>query len=909
MNVARIVCIAVLLAGITGSGAMAQTPPAPAPAPSGVPVPAGVSDLSQLRGLIPGLGGPGAAASPQAYAAFTRTVERQTGTIDILHKDDEVYFDLGDAQLGHPFIIAPVLAGGVGEGAFAGRIFNPFVVEFKKVGKRIFWVSKNTAFFAQPNTPAAVALAISTTDSVINSSPIVAQDDTKKRYVISAGFFLTDFENVGRSLGGGGGLPVLILGGAVRPGFSVDSSRSYIEKTKTLPKNDELLVNLAFTGPPNGPAAAPDGRGVRIHMHYSIVDAPTNDHYVPRLADDRVGYFLTALKHFDDDSQTSAFERYIDRWNFNNGPIVYYLTNEIPAQYKPAIRAGLLEWNKAFAKAGVPNAIEVRDQPVDAAWDPDDSRYSTVRWITSDRPGFSAYGPHVADPRNGEIIRVEIVIDGENMRAVKRGYVEQITPTRQAAMRTAGDELRYVQQLVNGANPLMQCDDLSACDNFSEESAEYASVGTLALMANGASKAMTEKYAEDYLQSVVLHEAGHNFGLRHNFAAAIYPLAKLHDKNFTATHGLVNSVMHYTPVNLSPPGKPQGDYFQMRLGPYDYWAIEYGYGKTGAKSPAEEASQLKRIASQSTRPELVYATDEDSSGPRGVDPHVGTYLLSSDPFAFYQNQFQVFDDLIARLDKVYPRDDRPYSEERQAFMGMMRQYNRAAGLATKYVGGLYTSRSHRGQPGGVSPFRNVSRDDQRRAFATLSENVFSAKSFNFPPQMLANLGAQNYLHRGLDASAFGRPDFPVADYIAGLQDTVMFELLSPDTMSRIVDAQLRSADRKNSMSLPDLFGWMQASVWNDVNPNVSNVNTVRRGLQRRYTSYIIAISLAPSFLLDAIGYPSDTASLARFQLRRLDERLATGLKSRQLDVATRAHLEDTRSRVRHALDPSASRGA
>src|SRR6202790_5913083 len=121
--------------------------------------------------------------------------------------------------------------------------------------------------------------------------------------------------------------------------------------------------------------------------------------------------------------------------------------------------------------------------------------------------------------------------------------------------------------------------------------------GALAMPASGGAPAMRDKFAYQYLQSVVLHEAGHNFGLRHNFAAAIHPVDKLHDKKFTETHALVNSVMHYTPVNLSPPGKPQGDFFQLRLGPYDEWVIRYGYGKYGAKKPSDEAETLKRIAS------------------------------------------------------------------------------------------------------------------------------------------------------------------------------------------------------------------------------------------------------------------------------------------------------------------------
>jgi hypothetical protein len=869
-----------------------------------------------MSGLPPGLQGMFGGGAPQAYAAFVKGAERQTGLIDILRKDDDVYFDLNEDQLERPFLIAPALAGGVGGNAFAGRIYPTFVLEFQKVGKRILWISKNPRFTAPPGTSFANALAVSTSDSVIASTPIVAQDEAKKRIVISAAFFLSDYESLGRDLGGGeGGGGLVLLLGPARPTYALDPTRSYVEKTKALPKNDEILTNLVFAGPAAGPGGATDGRGVRLRMHWSIVEAPAASNYVPRFADDRVGYFMTTLKNFSDDSSASPVLRYIDRWNFNNGPVVYYLTNEIPSEYKPAIRRALLRWNDAFAKVGIPNAVEVRDQPSDPAWDPDDIRYSTVRWLTSDQPAFSAYGPNISDPRTGEVLRVEVVIDGEAVRSVKRGYIEQVAPTRHAAASEANLDARsaLIADLTgklpgdDAANAL--CADPEDCDDFMQESADYASLGTLQQMAGGASPAQVQRYTEDWLYSVVLHESGHNFGLRHNFAAPIYPLAKLHDRAFTERNGLVNSVMNYTPVNLSPPGRPQGDYFQMRLGPYDYWAIRYGYQRyPNVKQPADERAALQRVAEESTRPEYVFATDEDSAGLRGIDPRVAPFQLSSDRFEFYRNQFDVVDDLVGRLDRVFPRDDRSFYEERLAFLGMERQYQRAALLAVKYVGGLYTSRSHRGQPGAVAPIRPVTRDDQRRAFTELAQHVFSSRAMRLPPELLSNLGPSNFVERGSTELSL-KPDFPVTDYVTSVQDTVLFSVFAPDVLGRIVDQQLRDARPGASMSEADLFGWMQAAVWTDASLRANSIDLLQRSLQRRWTNYLIALSLAPSFVVEAVGFPSDTAPLARYELRRLDERLAGAMRRQGLDVATRAHLEDMYDRVHHALDPNATRGA
>jgi hypothetical protein len=841
----------------------------------------------------------GLAGAPQQYATFVKSAERQSGLIDILRKDDEIYFDLGPAQLDHPFIVAPVLASGVGSDAFAGRIFPSFILEFKRVGKRILWIDKNSDFSAPAGTSAANALAISVTDSVINSSPIVAEDEAKKHVVVSAAFFLSDFENVGKDLSPPQG-PIILLGLSTHAGFSVDPSRSYIERTKALPKNDEILSSLAFSGPAGDVAGAPDGRGVRLRMHYSLAEPPDPSNYVPRIADDRVGYFITAQKRFDNDSLPTPFVRYIDRWNFANGPVVYYLTNEIPAQYKPAIRSALLEWNAAFAKVGIPNAVEVRDQPNDPAWDPDDVRYSTVRWITSDT-GFAAYGPHIADPRTGQIVRVEIVIDGEAMRSVKRGYVDQVRPARMAGLDASG--------LPVGDGVSLRCAGMQACDDYDEASAESAAVGTDALRALGATPAQTERYAEDWLHSVVLHESGHNFGLRHNFiASTLYSLAQIHDPRFSAEHGIVGSVMGYAPVNISPAGKPQGAYFQMKLGPYDYWAIRYGYESfPNVRRPEDELKALHGIADESTRREYAYETDEDANGPLAIDPRVATFALSSDPLAFDRNQYDVMDELFAKLDRVFPRDDEPYYQERQTFVSMLRGYQRAALLTAKYIGGEYTSRDHRGQLGGAPPLAPVPREESRRAFALLAQNVFSSRAFRFSPHLLADLGPNHYLHRGVDD--IEPTEFPLADYVGAMQDQVMFKLFSPDTMSRLAGSGFSASGAVQPMSLADLFDWMQGAVWDDVGANTTAIDPLHRGLQRRYTTLMVAFSLAPSFIVENDGYPSDSPALARYELRHVLQRVNAGLRSNKLDVATRAHLEDMQSRVSHALDPNASRGA
>jgi len=802
-----------------------------------------------------------AAAKPLAYALFVKDAKRQIGLIDVLQKDDETYLDLESAQLGRTYIIAPVLAAGVGGDAFAGRVYPSFLVQFKRVGKRVLWISPNTHFAAAPE--ARASRDISVADSVLASTPIAAENQETGRIVVSAAYFLTDIEDIGHGIGSG---PAAAA--------ALDAGKSYIERIKAFPKNVEILADLAFN--PNG---------VVLKMHYSILEQPRTSGYIPRLADDRVGYFITARKRFGDDDASSPFVRYINRWDLRRGPITYYLTNEIPPRYRSVITHALLAWNDAFAKIGYPHAIEVKNQPDDPAWDPDDMRYSTVRWIDSDAPSFAAYAPAIVNPTDGEILRAEIVIDGEAMRTVKRGYADVTAPLRTAHAASA-----------------CQAYDCG----YMSESAALAAMGTMTLgSAQVDAQAQRERYAEQWLQSIVLHEAGHTLGLRHNFAAStLYPLALLHDPHFTATHGLLGSVMEYPPVNLSPKGESQGDYFQLRLGLYDAWAICYGYAYIpNVKAPEDEVSGLRAVASESTRSEYAYGTDEDADGPGGVDPFISTYDLSSDPLAFDANQFAVANGLLRDLDRSYPRDDRSYYEERQAFFTIMRAYVRAEGLTCKFIGGVRTSRAHRGQAGGGPPVRSISREDQRRAFNLLAEHVFSANAFSFAPRLLDDLGEDHYQH--WNATPPTSPNFPIATYVAALQDDAVRRLFDPEVMLRLTDRQIEADSQKGAMSLGDLFAWTQGAIWDDF----STSNVLHRNLQHSWTDILIGFTLAPSGVLERLGYPGETSAQARYELSLLAPRLHAALVAKQLDRATRAHLADIAHRADDALSARSVQGS
>jgi hypothetical protein len=821
------------------------------------------------------------------YDKFTENATSQSGLFTIWRKHGRVYLQLAPTQLDHTYMIAPILASGLGEALFAGIEFDPILIRFRRVGDNVVLQAENPYGKAASGSPQERAVEISYPPSVLDSQPIVAVDDAGDA-VIGADLFLSDLEDLSDAINGppGFGNPF------VR--YRLEPRLSFFGPTKAFPNNVDIESDLTFSSSTPGPIdTVPDARSLFVRVSYSIVDLP-NDGYMPRLADDRVGYFVTARRQYDDPHGATSFVRYIERWNIQKSdprarvspaknPIIYFIANDVPFAYREPIRRALLTWNDAFAAFGITNAVQVRQQPDDPAWDPDDVRYSVVRWVVSPDAAF-AYGPSLANPLTGEIFRSDIVIDGNLARYGVSSFENFVGPTKSAS------------------TSLAQSCTLNECDYGSGEQQQYA-WGALALSLDGKfgpSGTIPPWFTNAFIQSIVLHESGHNLGLRHNFASdTIYSLAQLHDSKFTATHGLTGSVMDYTPLNLSPRGQPQGAYFQTRLGPSDYFSIRYGYQHIAARSPEGERQTLDAIASGATAHDLIYATDEDADWSEGfaTDPRVGTFKLGSDPLAFVDNQLTIDRHLFATLTSRLPQTGRSYEDVRTGMLVTLNNWYRSATFATHYIGGEYFTRNHRGDPGAVAPIQPVARADERRAFDLLAKDVFADDAFAFPPALLQRLGADRFAHWQSDPNASGRLDLPVDEFAQAYQAILLRQMWQPTVLARLDGIQDVASTRSSTMSLADLFDWTDEAVWDDFGSVGSRaVPEVHRALQHYYAEMLIGMMLHPER-----GAPSDASALARHHLAELRDRLDAALAGGVADETTQANFEDIRTEVDQAL--------
>ncbi|MFB6247876.1 MAG: zinc-dependent metalloprotease [Salinibacter sp.] len=847
-------------------------------------------------------------------------------------KDRTLYAELTPEQLGTNFGLVLHISKGVGVFNLHNglRLTDTRMMRFRRVGNKVHLVHRNVRFRADEGGM-RTSMKENLGHSVVHSFDIVSKNDSTGALLVKlSDFLVSDYARIGER---------------IKPYFNqkptrLQDDKSYVEQVRGFAKNVEIDAMLNYQGsepPIVGGEAIPDFRSVPVGVRYSFFQLP-KDPMQARAADDRVGYFVDAIKDFSRDRQADPFLRYVNRWRlapsdtaaYRRGelvepeePIVYYVDHTVPDQYRPHVKAGIEAWNKAFEKAGYKNAVVAKDAPDDSSWSAEDIRHSTVQWTASHRMGY-AIGPSQTDPRTGEILNADILISSAFVRGWQQTY-SNLTPGADAGGSRLDRSLRRTERALDRMFPPRLA--RRAC--FAERRrARQIGLQRAVLLARGRinpGAPMPEKYLGGAIKDLVMHEVGHTLGLRHNFKASSgIPTEKLHDESYTRKHGVSLSVMDYAPVNVALDASEQGHYWNPTVGSYDEWAIKYGYmpiAKQGEEGPltrdgpladttATEENGLNKIAAQSSDPMHTYGTDEDARlGAYAVDPLTNTGELGSNPLAFAASRAALVQTVKPKLDERLIAEGERYHRLREATTALILERYRSLQPITKMVGGMYVSRDHKGTPDARMPFRPVAPERQRKAVDMLIEQAFAPDAFTFTAERLNKLAPNRRSY--WDISVTLQLDYPVHEYVSTVQTGLLNDLLHPARLQRMIDNQVRT---DAAYGPGDLMPRLTDAIWSELDtrpPRALSINSFRRNLQRVYTDRLIDflldttswITITPS-AADQVTVPEDVRSLARLELTELSDRIGQALDRDGLDRTTRAHLSETKARIDRALEAS-----
>jgi hypothetical protein len=832
-------------------------------------------------------------------------------------KDDKVWIELAPAQFGQPFLLSPKIKSGIGEaGVLGGLMAMPVsgaggsqVVEFVRVYNQVRLQARNLEVTAAAGTPEARAVEASYTHSLLGSAPLASlpHPDSKAVLVEANGIFLSDLLGVG-----------MMLQRAFRQGYGLDGRHTTINAVRSTPEATVIETlshfysgSLAAASPgapmglpvPQLPRYVPDTRSLMVGLLYSLSPLPATP-MATRRADPRIGLFTTTVLDFGNDIARTPRQRYVNRWRLEKKdadalqsepvkPITFWIDRNVPLAYRDTVRAAILEWNLAFERIGFKNAIVVQQQADDADFDTLDAGHASVRWMMSAEPGFSAIGPSQVDPRSGEILDAAIAFEGTvtRLRRVERA---QVLP---GSMSLGNDGVPLAF-----ASPMALPAGLSAANSGNSANSAYCLFGDAAaeqmayaldvLAARDEldpAGPQAQQFVLDYIKDTVMHEVGHALGLRHNFRASrAYSEAQLSDPEFTRTHGTTGSVMEYNAINLARPGERAGVPFQLTLGPYDYWAIEYAYRPLPA---ADEAAELQRIAARSADPLLAFGTDEDASV--ALDPETLQFDLGDDPLAFASKRLDIARDLFRRQETRELPPDRDYAVLRRSLAFALNDVTRALSVLARQIGGVRTLRDYPGS--GRDPLQPVPAAVQRRALALMLDATLGGNSLVLSPALQRRL-APDYL----DRSDFGiATDFALPQRLLDLQRGVLAFLMSETVAARVLDSAAKVDRPGDSFKLGEVFAQLDATIWAGLDKG-SSMALARRELQREHINRLANGLLRPQQRADGRGLLREQALSLLARLEHANRASQRGAGRR--DAETRMHLRDSADTLRQALN-------
>ncbi len=719
-------------------------PPTPAPAPTPVPTkPADTKPGAKAPDAKPPAPKPG---EPKPYKdVITAEAKSEKGVFTVHKIDEKVYFEIPTSMYDKDMLWQTEIAETGGGDGYGGRNVGSKVIRFSRHKNSIFIRAMSWDIRGDGKTAIQKAVDITNVSPIIASLPVEAEGENKSAVVNVTQFYVNDQSPVpaGPAVGGG-----------------PDANRSYIERIKAFPLNIEAHVLVTFNRGANPVTAV---------VHHSLVMLPEKP-MTPRYYDSRVGYFTEAYSDYGSNEHRVVDRALIARYRLEKKdpkarmsdpvkPIVYYVSREVPDEWRNYIHQAIEDWQPAFEQAGFSHAIIAKDAPSEAEdpnWDAEDARYSVIRWVA--QPVENAMGPHLHDPRTGEILSAHVIVWHNMLKLAEQGY-------------------------------MVQCGCLDP----------------------RAQKLPLPNELEGRLvRYVISHEVGHTLGLRHNHkASSSYTIAQLRNKDFTDKYGDEASIMDYGRFNnVAQPGDNAN--LVPLIGPYDKFAIEWGYTPVpGATTPESEQSVLDAIAArQVTDPTLRFG-GEDSIAQ--VDPTVQMEDLSNDPVAAGTLGMKNIERIVPMLVPATTKFGESYDQLEEVYGQLLNQRLQELMHVTKLVGGVVETRYHAGR--GQDVFMPVPREQQARAVQFLVANAFTAPTYLYPASIVNKiqftgvsdriLQEQSMILQSLLSNArIGRllekqansaiPTYTVSQLVADIQNGIWSEL---DSKSPKIDLYRRNLQR------------------------------------------------------------------------------------------------------------------
>ncbi len=885
-----------------------------------------------MAAMMAARGGGGAPGEMPPFEKVIEKLEKVVSTADGSKPLYDLYVDRESGKLlgvlppnyaSQLLMISPTVSGGHPE---AGVMGMTYYAQWKKIGKQLALIEPNLWERTSGDKNSKSSMNQLYTGSVITALPIITMSP--------AGGPVVDLGHMGTHKARKFFPPDAFYGPSFR---AVNPTLASLTKVKAFPKNVIFEYEM------------PNETGQLIRLTYAVDVLQGSPGFKPRKADSRVGYFYDLYLDYAKAQNEDVTDRYITRWNIEKAdpslsmsppkkPLVWYIEHTTPVKYRRYVREGILMWNESFEKVGIVGALEVyqQDKATGAHMDkdPEDNRYNFFRWNVSNQT--YAIGPSRTNPKTGEILDADVVWHqgltrnlAQSLASLSAGLAELTmspeelaffdknpdwdprvrlaTPVERSKMileKEMNLEMAATEPLEGRDHPWTKAlnDPTNSACKIGSMMAMNMAIAGLAFEAGlmdakgegeGDDVPMMDGVPEEFIGQMIryvsAHEVGHCIGLQHNMAAST--IRSLEEVNTPGFEGpTVGSVMDYCAVNINHEcGEEQGPYATTEVGPYDDWAIAYGYGPE---------DKLDEVLSRVSEPDNIFLSQIAMSV--GSDPRNMTWDMGADNLKFAESRMSLCDELREKLLEDIVKEGEPWAVARRRFLPLLNTQFNSMYIASRWVGGSYENNDWKGDPGDRAPVNDIPAERQRKAMKLVIDNAFGDDAFGLTPELIRYMGKEYWWDPQGIGELMADPSMPVHDLVGSLQAAMMSIMMNPTKLRRVYDNEYRAQGADDVLTVAEVMDAIGAAVWTDGSSRYgstgdASTSSFRRNLQREHVDRLIDLALMES------TSPS-LRTISSLSVGHLEQIAKKTKKANGGDPYTAAHNADIQRRIERAME-------